>query len=723
MSKGPRIGLKVAFLLLFVVVVTLGIVVLVLSILLGERLMPKADKNPICLTSHCLRIASRLKRNMNESVKPCENFYDFSCGGYRQDADIPIELPDIIASIGYWRKEKARQLLELPIRRDITTSAERKLKDFYHSCLKDDLSDTERMAATRRLLSKLGGWRKPINRIDLGDWSPGGWDFYNSMLVAYRDLQISPFFRMYVEAENSNGTTRAYLTIEGLDPFECQPTTDRSRQFSRKLAEAFNPRDDPSTFVNGVTEVYDKVCKSTDEWRDPILTTITVKEFALRFPRSIPWTRLFKDIFKLDEDAIIRYNDADSDRLRNLDGIAGMNKRSLRDYMAIRFLVKYMSAMPKPLQDIFMDYSGGEWNKEERTWDACLELRHNKIFSLALLAELDRINKYPTTNDKKLHVIVKNVRRAVLERTGTLDWLPEDMRNDATRMVENKLVLMAGPPWILVERKLDEFYDKLTVFRNRTYLENIVNVNAFSGRMSVERLSRHSGLDYFIYTWNVEAIFASAESLLGTGAIGKGDVRMDEISPFQTWVRLHKAIFATLLQDPFYSHDSPGYLNYGGVGFVVGHEFGHDFEFRRMIAKRSRVEPLHSRLSCMKRAYRSVQYKGLKVLNKTVEEMSGQMTADISGLKWAYQAYLQNVAVHSPAEKRLPGLDYTQSQLFFINAVQGMCSRSYTKLRSKNLDFSVARVLGLVSQVSQIGDVFKCPYDSPLRSHNDCDIW
>jgi hypothetical protein len=33
--------------------------------------------------------------------------------------------------------------------------------------------------------------------------------------------------------------------------------------------------------------------------------------------------------------------------------------RSLRDYMAIRFLVKYMSAMPKALQDIFMEYSGG----------------------------------------------------------------------------------------------------------------------------------------------------------------------------------------------------------------------------------------------------------------------------------------------------------------------------------------------------------------------------
>jgi hypothetical protein len=48
---------------------------------------------------------------------------------------------------------------------------------------------------------------------DLTDWSPGGWDFYKSMLVAYRDLQISPFFRVYVDAEHNNGTMTAYLTV------------------------------------------------------------------------------------------------------------------------------------------------------------------------------------------------------------------------------------------------------------------------------------------------------------------------------------------------------------------------------------------------------------------------------------------------------------------------------------------------------------------------------
>ena len=45
----------------------------------------------ICMTPACVHSASKMLEMMDVSVDPCENFYNFACGSFVKDTNIPDE--------------------------------------------------------------------------------------------------------------------------------------------------------------------------------------------------------------------------------------------------------------------------------------------------------------------------------------------------------------------------------------------------------------------------------------------------------------------------------------------------------------------------------------------------------------------------------------------------------------------------------------------------------
>ena len=50
---------------------------------------PKTPATDVCLSKGCVRAASELITNMNELVSPCDDFYQFACGGWIKNQVIP----------------------------------------------------------------------------------------------------------------------------------------------------------------------------------------------------------------------------------------------------------------------------------------------------------------------------------------------------------------------------------------------------------------------------------------------------------------------------------------------------------------------------------------------------------------------------------------------------------------------------------------------------------
>lgn len=80
------------------------------------------------------------------------------------------------------------------------------------------------------------------------------------------------------------------------------------------------------------------------------------------------------------------------------------------------------------------------------------------------------------------------------------------------------------------------------------------------------------------------------------------------------------------------------------------------------------------------------------------------------------------------AEALLPGLNYTQEQLFWISAGQTWCAVTRPEFDRMLITTDVHspnefRVLGPLKNSQQFSEDFKCPIGSRMNPVNKCEVW
>ena len=80
------------------------------------------------------------------------------------------------------------------------------------------------------------------------------------------------------------------------------------------------------------------------------------------------------------------------------------------------------------------------------------------------------------------------------------------------------------------------------------------------------------------------------------------------------------------------------------------------------------------------------------------------------------------------AEPRLPGLDYTPEQLFWISAAHTYCSKYRPEYLEDLISTGVHspgefRVIGTLSNMKEFAEDFNCPVGSRMNPVKSCAMW
>uniref|UniRef100_A0A8D0HA55 endothelin-converting enzyme 1 n=1 Tax=Sphenodon punctatus TaxID=8508 RepID=A0A8D0HA55_SPHPU len=668
-----------------------------------------------CLTEACIIVASKILEALDRDTDPCEDFYQYACGGWIKRNPLPNGHSKWSTFNSIWEQNLAvmKHLLENATFNS-SSEAERKAQRFYLSCLKEQKIEELGSQPLVDLIEKIGGWNIT------GPWNESS--FMEVLKVVSGTYRALPFFTVYVAADSKSSNSNviqvpapglflpsrdyylnktanekvlaAYLdymvelgVLLGGGKASTQEQMQQVLEFETQLANLTIPQDerrDDEKFYHKLSIAEMQALAPAIDWLDYMSYALAPLELSNSEP-----VVLFSREYLQQVSELINVTD----------------KSILNNYMIWNLVQKLSLSLDQRFetaQEKLLEMLFGTKKSCTPRWQTCISNTDDTLgFALGALfvkATFDRHSK------KIAERMISEIRTAFEESLDQLDWMDEMTRQAAKEKADAIYDMIGFPDFILDVKELDDVYDGVDSF-----FQNMLNFYNFSAKVMADQLRKPPNRDQ----WSMTPQTDNAYYLPTKNGI---------VFP------------AGILQAPFYARDQPKALNFGGIGVVMGHELTHAFDDQgreydkegnlRPWWQNSSLEAFKNRTECMTEQYGKYLVNGERVNGK---QTLGENIADNGGLKAAYNAYKVWLR-RNGEEKHLPALGLTNHQLFFVGFAQVWCSAhtpesSHEGLVTDPHSPDKFRVIGTLSNSQDFVEHFQCPVGSPINPGKHCEVW
>ncbi|APD05733.1 endothelin-converting enzyme [Flavobacteriaceae bacterium UJ101] len=587
---------------------------------------------------------------MDQSVKPQEDFYNYSNGGWEKIAKIPddksrwgsfnelIEMNDSV-TLAVLEKAMSQDLKE--------GSTPKKIADLFASVLNTENRNKQGIEPIKAHLAE-------IDAIQTKE------DLQKYLAKAQKESYGSPLgYYVYADMNNSSMNT-IYLNAGDLgldqDYYQKDDAKDKVEKYQKYVASMLQNLGEPekeATEEAGKIVAFEKALAQNmipiEKSRDNELTNNPYKVADLKkLTPSIDWKAFFAN--------------------SGIENVEGLIVTDLEYFKGLEKLLN-----DTPLETIKSYLKWIDFNSAAGLLNMELEQQKFDFYS----KELRGVKEMRPIKKRALSAVSGVLGEAVGE-VYVADVFPPEAKASAKEMVDYLFKSykkhIGELTWMSDETKKKAFekLDKITV--------KIGYPDKWKDYSSMEITSSEKGGSYYQNMKNASKWYNEDNRSKYGKPVDKGEWGMPPqmVNAYYNPLKNEIVFPAAILQPPFFNFNADAAINFGGIGGVIGHEISHGFDDsgsqfdaegnqKNWWTKedREKFNALGDQLVAQYDAYQPLKDKGNDI-HVNGRSTLGENIADLGGTSVAYDALLMYLKDKGMDEKELID-NLTPAQRFFVS--------------------------------------------------------
>ncbi|KAG7378628.1 hypothetical protein PHYPSEUDO_009813 [Phytophthora pseudosyringae] len=670
--------------------------------------------------------------HIDREMDPCDDFYEFSCGAWRKQVEIPDDRPSVFLSFSTVNDENQKVL------RELMQQGWPLVGELFDSCMNfSNSSSTTADAASLEVLSpvlqQIGAASSKQKLFQLaGDVSKAGPDFLTGLSVS-ADAREATTYALYASQTGlSLPDPKYYLDKKQFDSI--------SDAFHAYVVELFilagwesSAAASRASSVIGFEQTLAPLFVPKEDLQDPVASynrmsvAQAAEKYPLMFAKFVNGTGLLTSLKAKNADVVVE-TPAFFKRVEKLVTGESVTLDTLKAVLTYQYISAYAAVLSEPFVQASFSFFArtlrGQKSRAPR-WKVCLQRVTDNFPDL--VGKYFALLRFDEASEQLASQLVTQVQASLQNNLGRMEWLDGPTRQAALEKLGNMTNLIGH------STRSEHFPYELR--GDAPLAENMRVVK----RHEFDRVVAQIGGPVDRNKWAMTSAAVNAYYQPTANQI---------VFP------------AGILQPPFFARGRHPARNFGAIGSIIGHELTHGFDASgRYYAgdgnlqdwwSNKTVEEFSKRTDCLVSQYDSFEVASGADPTKVLGHINGNYTlseniADNGGVKLSFAAYQEFIteqaqqlskmsesdteellAPMSQAERNLPA--NAADKLFFISFAQAFCAKTSDASATQRLATDPHsperwRINGVASNSRDFARVYSCPAGSPMNPKTKCQLW
>ena len=644
--------------------------------------------------------------NIDKSVDPCVDFYQYACGNWIKNSEIPPDRPawQSFSELNESNLHIEKQILEKAASGGASRNAiDQKIGDLYASCMDESAVNAKGISPLKPVLDRIAAVSDKAALIEeIGRLHMMGvnalFNFYSNSDLHNADQVIA-----YLGQGGLSLPDRDYYIKDESDKVEMR------KHLADYVAQVFTlagySTEDAANAAQTVLVVETQLAADSMErtkLRDPKNRDHKMtRDEAFAMAPNLNFNRYFA---AAGAPNFTTLNVTTPDFFRQVNGVVGaFPLEMLKTYVTWHALRAAAPWLSQPFVDAnfkMRQALTGQKQNQDR-WKRCVGLVDDSLGE-ALGQRYVEATFGPEGKQRMLKM-VDTLEKSLDEDIQGLDWMSAETKKQAKaklQAIRNKI----GYP--------DVWRDySSVVIKSDDLLGNVERADEFEAKRQINKIDKP--LDR--KEWGMTP---------------------PEVNAYYNG-SFNEIVFpAGILQPPFFDKKMDDAVNFGGIGLVIGHELTHGFDDQgRKFDPQGNLrdwwtdtdgKEFDKRVSCVADEYSGfVAVDNMKLNGRLT---LGENTADNGGARIALAA-LERLIAEDKTGKEGQSIDgYTPEQRFFLGFGRVWCEKQrpeYLRMQVSTNPHSPGRyrVNGVVQNMPEFQKAWGCKAGQPMVAENACHVW